>query len=1585
MFLKSVVTPRADRRESPTLCTAFDIQATSENLHNAAGRHNGVFGGRLQNLKLAFLRKFTEDPKMNKLLRQRVLPVLTALFLLLALFPALSPATAAGVAYTPTGTMTKLAADPSLGVTGTYWSIEDGTELKALAAYVNNGSNTAGVTFYLTADIDISPASSGDSWVPIGGRADSIAASSMTYFAGYFDGSDGTDYYAISGLNINAAPAAATLRGWGLFGASSGTIANVTLSGSVTLTGSVAPEYVGGIVGYSKGIIWNCHNNASVFVTHTDSSMIGGIAGAIEGDGIYVRYSSNTGQVVGGSRVGGIAGAAYCVTEHGVIVDNCYNTGNLTTVSGTTKAYLGGIVGYCEGYISNAYTYDARLQTRGEGEDYGHYLAGVVGILNGYGPQAAMSNAYALSFFDSSTDPMYDKWLFASADRSGSTPLSNSLWVDTANWTGPPKSEVYINQPQPATGDPWGLWTNVGRFGSPGTQPDYDSKTDAYIFSDGAGWGSVSSALDILNTDSLGVAFGDQYKQDAAHNDGYPFLKWEDGSFPVPAAPVAPIIPPKAELNGVFLNGVSGDDGNNGLSKATPVKTFAQARTILEAPGTLLRNIYVTDTVTVSGNDTWVLGNPNVDRVIRSYDLPAAKPMVIVESGTLTLGDDPLRGITFGDNVADIPLESLFRVDAGGTLTVGESAGISGAVAQKGGAITVNGGVLNVKNDSLIAGNQAVDGGAIYVAGGTVNITGGVIRDNAVNTARMGAQTVRGGAIYVAGGTVNITGGTISGNSAETSHNSGNNAYGGAIYAAGGTVAISDGTISGNKAEVGGAGAGAVEAGGIYAATGATVTVTGGTLTGNAVLIANAAQLGADAVVSGGTLAFISPASGTTLNWTGDIKLAAASDNVKIGAALTGMTGTLNISTGYAAAANAVVAVGTTGYPALAAADINKLNYIGDPNYYIDLSAAGSAILALGGVYVSYNTAGGGDGSSGDPFGKLTDALAAVAGTHKPIVITDTTYVLAASELDLAGGVNAGARIRRNTGYTGALFSVASGVSVAVSGVTVDGNGTSVPSATGSLFSVAGTLTLGEGAVLQNNVATLGGGVNVASGGSLVLNGGVITGNTVGTSATSNQGGGVYLSGGSLTLSSGSIAGNRANAGGGVYATGSRLTLSGGTVGGNYAYGLGGGITFASPPSSSSAPNLLISGTAQITNNTSVGDSGGVYISGNNVNASMTGGKISGNNGKGVYIASASSAVFNMSGGEISNNLSGGSGAGINVNSYGTFTLSDSAKISGNISKVDGGGVHFTGDGLNLNGGEISDNTAQGEGGGLYSAGTASLNGTDIIGNTAVGYGNAYSGNGGGVFVNAGTFTLTTGTIADNIAGGSGGGLYQGGGTVNAGGGEISGNSAQNGGGLYYAAINAMNLAGTAVSGNEATANGGGLYVNYGYDDSVIMTAGALRGNTAGGNGGGVYIESGRYFNLNGGEISGNAAALGQGIYAAWITSAGTTYPLIVEPETDAQINAPDIIYLGGTTGANTARIDLNVRLSVGTSGNMATPFSIQVGTPGRTRVVAVATDQTMAQNSVAAFTTWQGIVMAASGSNINYNATALTDEDSSE
>ena len=199
----------------------------------------------------------------------------------------------------------------------------------------------------------------------------------------------------------------------------------------------------------------------------------------------------------------------------------------------------------------------------------------------------------------------------------------------------------------------------------------------------------------------------------------------------------------------------------------------------------------------------------------------------------------------------------------------------------------------------------------------------------------------------------------------------------------------------------------------------------------------------------------------------------------------------------------------------------------------------------------------------------------------------------------------------------------------------------------------------------------------------------------------------------------------------------------------------------------------------------------GVYVSLSGCHFTMYGGSISDNQGHGVSVVEG--ATFTMNGGSITNNtISGSSGAGV-VN-CGTVVMNKGLISKNSITDGDGAGVYNGPAVLNTNykkpvfemqGGEISENTTttKGSGGGISNldaictitsgsicrnqAGNGGgvnntesvfeMQGGEIIGNRANGY------SGGGVNNNTGlatgSFTMSGGVIKENQAAQYGGGV----------------------------------------------------------------------------------------------------------------------------------------------------------------------------------------------------------------------------------
>lgn len=211
------------------------------------------------------------------------------------------------------------------------YRITNADQLRWFGVQVNdNGKST--ICAQLTADIDLAS----KEWTPIG-------KNSSYAYKGTFDGND----HEIKNLYVTGT----TSNHYGLFGVlgAGGTIRNLTVSGSVEITGSGSSYGIGGIVGQlgGAGTIENCTNKANV----SGNFNTAGIVGRVGSSGGTIRACANLGDISGSNSVGGIVGYAY----YGVTASHCYNCGAVT--ASVSKA--GGIVGFMDdggAKFSNCYT-----------------------------------------------------------------------------------------------------------------------------------------------------------------------------------------------------------------------------------------------------------------------------------------------------------------------------------------------------------------------------------------------------------------------------------------------------------------------------------------------------------------------------------------------------------------------------------------------------------------------------------------------------------------------------------------------------------------------------------------------------------------------------------------------------------------------------------------------------------------------------------------------------------------------------------------------------------------------------------------------------------------------------------------------------------------------------------------------------------------------------------------------------------------------------------------------------------------------------------------------------------------------------
>ena len=254
--------------------------------------------------------------------------------------------------------------------------------------------------------------------------------------------------------------------------------------------------------------------------------------------------------------------------------------------------------------------------------------------------------------------------------------------------------------------------------------------------------------------------------------------------------------------------------------------------------------------------------------------------------------------------------------------------------------------------------------------------------------------------------------------------------------------------------------------------------------------------------------------------------------------------------------------------------------------------------------------------------------------------------------------------------------------------------------------------------------------------------GGEISGNN-----GNNYGGAIFrkfnanmpnTTGGAFNMYGGVIKNNTAKNGGAFFSTtGGTINMTGGTISGNKATqnsnNAGGGAIYMRGNG-----KINISGSAQITGNSSSLDGGAILMGWGTINISDSA-KISNNTasrwGGAICLRQDSNQVttLNMRGGEISGNRASKEGGAIHVLDKDCMFYLYDGKITGNTSG-DGGAIYLNQEPswLIMQGGEISGNTATGNGGGVYIYRTGSvcqLYSGKIENNKA-------SDNGGGIYIN---------------------------------------------------------------------------------------------------------------------------------------------------------------------------------------------------------------------------------------------------------
>ena len=511
------------------------------------------------------------------------------------------------------------------------------------------------------------------------------------------------------------------------------------------------------------------------------------------------------------------------------------------------------------------------------------------------------------------------------------------------------------------------------------------------------------------------------------------------------------------------------------------------------------------------------------------------------------------------------------------------------------------------------------------------------------------------------------------------------------------------------------------------------------------------------------------------------------------------------------------------------------------------------------------------------------------------IFMVSTSEAVALNDLTLTGG--------GSVAQGGAVYSVAE---LTISGGSISDNVTSGSAATdggGGVYNDGGDLTL-DGVSIADNEAAGGS----SSGGGVFHNGGTTTitgGSFVGNFAPRAGGGIEAATGGTITIDGTDFTGNSTGTapgnGGAIHVTAGDVDVTGGDVTNNSAASEGGGFW------NNAGWTMTVDGTSFSGNNAQgdAADNGGGALFNNGgtlmvMNASITGNTANGMAGSGGGAFNAN-GIFIVESTTFDGNTSNRAGGGIeNTGSLmdGDFPDSDTPRtelrdvtITGNnagTSPGNGGGVHNGGGGfVQFFTGMVMNNTAV-EGGGLWSAGTMLVGDINLVSTASSKRGSFVELWNSSALAQQSSATKGPGSGFDVVISGNeatgddaadgGGGIYNEGGDFGLFNTQISSNDASGTSGSGGGAFNnsgALGMISVEISGNTANRAGGGIEDVGGTaeDDTegTLLTDVTITGNDAGmnpGNGGGIH-SGGGYVQMRSGEVSGNTAVEGGGLWTS--------------------------------------------------------------------------------------------------------------------
>ena len=279
--------------------------------------------------------------------------------------------------------------------------------------------------------------------------------------------------------------------------------------------------------------------------------------------------------------------------------------------------------------------------------------------------------------------------------------------------------------------------------------------------------------------------------------------------------------------------------------------------------------------------------------------------------------------------------------------------------------------------------------------------------------------------------------------------------------------------------------------------------------------------------------------------------------------------------------------------------------------------------------------------------------------------------------------------------------------------------------------------------------------------------------------------------------------------------------------------------------------------------------------------------------------------------------ITGGTDSGVKI--IGADVKLENVNVTGNSSQGNGGGIYVEDGSVEIIGGSVSNNTAVGlpdqsgiqGGGGIYAVRSdVVLKDTTVSNNTVTGA----NSDGGGVLVKNGSLTVTDSTISDNTAPDQGGGIVAAWSGLEITDSTISGNKAAVGAGILTednkaAGEHTHTITNSNIQNNEASNIGGGVYV--GTCSDMTITDSTLSGNTATNQGGAIVAYSARNVTLDHTTVKGNKAAIGGGILSFGTALADTHITLKNGTEVTGNTATSGAGLYAWSVGSNPVQIDI--------------------------------------------------------------------------